>query len=1198
MSIRHRLLLIIFLVALLPTLVVGYVNFTHTRDLLEQQALSSLERQALLKEGEMFIHLKELYTRTIDFSSDGFIRDEVEKHDNDGLSVALSEHLKLNKQSLDSRIVLINAYRLDGPLVASTSSNQPPIIPHLKKFATVTEWPYLSITLVESGEKLFDFFQPIPSRLSSGERAGYLQIRFNVELFDELMFPQSLHDRHAYDAYDLSHMRGNSVTYLVSQQGYLINEVEGIEGSNSVISTVPTTRCIEQGESMSGRWQNYAGKDVLGSSHCVDIGEDRWTLVTEIDQDKAYGAIASSGYFLFISLIFSIVLIIIAAVYLSNIIFRPIKSLHQSAVRISEGEWGHRTALKGVGELSELSHTFDHMLDTLRNAQNNLQEANQQLLRNNSELVFKQRALDEHTLVLELDRAGVIVSVNEALCDCSQYAEQELVGQPISILRPHNYSKDLFTELQRQVQEGHVWHGDLPGRRKDDSLYWVATTVVPFLDGDGIPERFLIIQTDITHQKVNEEKLSRSNRALTALAEMQGISGSYHDETLWAQAIADGLDHCYDATWVDIYHHSEDEMVTVATTLTAAEDVTVNDPFPLFIEQGALCGVAAIHQHLERFPKASAWAHYAEAGYYAVITLPIKNHQNLLGHLQLLSTDPEAFCDDEVDILHKLVGELATGLSLMRTQSDKERVEYQLSASTQNLEQAQEIAQLGSCEWFIEGDYQVWSAQLYRMLGYQPGEVEPSRERLYQTIHEDDRQMVSSAIDQLKKIGGVCNLEYRFVLESGEVRHISTKAKLDVESGAHKIIATMQDITDRICMESERKALEMQLKQSQRLQAIGQLTGGIAHDFNNMLAAILGYTDLAKTMILPDQANILGYLGEIEKAGFRARDLVQQMLIYSRREKSHDTEVLDLSNLLRDSLKMMKSTIPPSIAINCEFDGDEKLLIKGLSVELHQIVTNLVINARDAIGEKGVIDITLRHTGVDGRLCSSCQRYFSGEYVVLQVNDSGQGIPEQQLFSIFEPFFTTKEVGKGTGMGLSMVHGLVHNHDGHLCVESRLGEGTRFELYFPVPTTLQPVGAEIPEEEPPLANEIPTATRVMVVDDEMSVAIMIQRQLESIGLQSKVFFDSHQALAYFESHHEEIDLLISDQAMPGLMGHEMIAKMRALNPHLPVVVCTGFSAREVLALFKQVDGIEVVCKPVDLDAFTTALQRVLGRVVG
>lgn len=1198
MSIRHRLLLIIFLVALLPALVVGYVNFTHTRDLLEQQALSSLERQALLKEGEMFIHLKELYTRTIDFSSDGFIRDEVERRDNDGPSVALAEHLKLNKQSLDSRIVLINAYRFDGPLVASTSINQPQTIPHLNKFATTTEWPYLSITLAEGGGKLFDFFQPIPSRLSSGERAGYLQIRFNVELFDELMFPQSIHDRHNYAAYDLSHMRDKSVTYLVSQQGYLINEVDGIEGNNPAINTLPTTRCIERGESMSGRWQNYAGQDVLGSSHCIDIGEDRWTLVTEIDQDEAYGAIASSGYFLFISLLFSIVLIIIAAVYLSNIIFRPIKSLHQSAVRISEGDWEHRAALRGVGELSELSHTFDHMVDALRSTQKNLQEANQQLLRNNSELIFKQRALDEHTLVIEVDKAGVIVSVNEALCDGSQYTEQELVGQPISILRPLNYSKDLFSELREEAQKGHVWHGDLPGRRKDDTLYWVATTVVPFLDQEGTPERFLVIQTDITHQKVNEEKLSRSNRALTALAEMQGISGSYHDETLWAQAITDGLSHCYDVVWVDIYNHSEDEMVTLATTLSAAEEATVNDPFSLFIEQGALCGVAAIHQHLERFPKTSPWASYVEAGYYAVITLPIKNHQDLLGHLQLLSTDPEAFCDDEVDLLHKLVGELATGLFLMRTQSDKQRVEHQLSASTQNLEQAQEIAQLGSCEWFFEEEYQVWSAQLYRMLGYQPGEVEPSREQLYSVIHQDDRQMVNSAIEQLKRIGGVCNLEYRFVLASGEVRNISTKAKLDIESDTPKIIATMQDITDRISMENERKALEIQLKQSQRLQAIGQLTGGIAHDFNNMLAAILGYTDLAKTMILPDQANIAGYLGEIEKAGFRARDLVQQMLIYSRREKNHDTEVLDLNHLLRDSLKMLKSTIPPSITINCEFEGDEELLIKGLSVELHQIVTNLVINARDAIGEKGVIDITLRHADVEGQLCSSCQHYFSGEYVVLKIKDSGQGIPEQQLFSIFEPFFTTKEVGKGTGMGLSMVHGLVHNHDGHLCVESRLGEGTRFDLYFPVPATLQSVEIDVPKEEPVMASEIATTTRVMVVDDEMSVAIMIQRQLESIGLQSKVFFDSQQALAYFESHPTEIDLLISDQAMPGLMGHEMIAKMRAINPHLPVVVCTGFSAKEVLALFKQVDGIEVVCKPVDLTAFTTALQRVLGRGEG
>ncbi len=1199
MNIRHRLLLIIFLVALLPALVVGYVNFTHTRDLLEQQALSNLERQALLKESEVLIYLKELYTRTIDFSSDGFIRDQVAQPSNDGFSIALSEHLKLNKLPLDSRIVFISAYRFNGQLVASTSDLQPRAIPYLDKLRSVTQWPYLVTHNLGSGGGALDFFQPISSRLIAGEGAGYLHIRYHIDLLNDLVISHPAGNKHDHYAYDLSHMRDNSTTYLVSQQGYLVNDIDDIGDTlnGRVIDTLPVVSCSQQGQSIEGRWQNYAGEVVLGASHCIDIGEGKWTLVTEINQDEAYGAVTSSGYFLLVSLVFSLVLIIIAAIYLSNIIFRPIKSLHRSAVRISEGDWEHQAALKGSDELSDLSHTLDRMVDVLRSSRNSLEEVNEQLRQNNSELIFKQRALDEHTLVLEVDRAGVIASVNEALCHCSQYTEVELVGQPITLLRPANYSGECFNELKRVAQQGDIWHGDLPCRRKDGGIYWVATTVVPFLDSEKIPERFLLIQTDITHQKMNEKKLSRSNHALTALAEMQSLSGSYHDEQLWAQAITDGLScrHCYDAAWIDIYDLTTDGVINAATLTANGKPVTI-DTLLTLTEQGLLQDEVVVYQHLERFAKDSPWHQYAKAGYYALIALPIMNQQQVLGHLQLVSTDPDAFGDEEVSILNKLVGEVAAGLFLMRTQSDKAMVEYQLSASALNLDQAQEIAQLGSCEWFLGEDYQVWSAQLYRMLGYQPGEVEASPELLYQAIHVDDREMVRNAIEQLRKIGGVCNLEYRFDLEGG-IRNITTKAKLDTESGSPKIVATMQDITDRIYMESERKTLETQLKQSQRLQAIGQLTGGIAHDFNNMLAAILGYTELAKTMALPDQVNITNYLSEIEKAGLRARDLVQQMLVYSRRDKNPDMEVLDLQHLVADSLKMLKSTIPPSIAINSELDNDAVPLIKGTSVELHQIITNLVINARDAVGDKGSIDIALQHAEVDGQLCSSCQRYFSGHYAVVKIEDNGSGIPEQQLFSIFEPFFTTKEVGKGTGMGLSMVHGLVHRHDGHLCVTSQMGEGTCFELYFPIPAVIQNIESNTAKEIEVFAAEIPTNTRVMVVDDEESVATMIQHQLESIGLQSKVFFDSHQALAYFELHHNEIDLLVSDQAMPGLLGHEMIAKMREIKPSLPAVVCTGFSAKEVLALLKQIDGIEVICKPVDFDAFRVALQRVLGERV-
>ena len=179
------------------------------------------------------------------------------------------------------------------------------------------------------------------------------------------------------------------------------------------------------------------------------------------------------------------------------------------------------------------------------------------------------------------------------------------IGQSITLLRPPNYSGECFDDLKREAQQGSVWHGDLPGRRKDGSLYWVATTVVPFLDREKIPERFLSIQTDITHQKMNEKKLSRSNRALTALAEMQSLSGSHHDEHLWAQAITDGLScrHCYDAAWIDIYDLTIDGVINAVTLTANGKPVTI-DTLPTLSEQGLLNGEMVVYQHLEQIGRA------------------------------------------------------------------------------------------------------------------------------------------------------------------------------------------------------------------------------------------------------------------------------------------------------------------------------------------------------------------------------------------------------------------------------------------------------------------------------------------------------------------------------------------------------------------------------------------------------------------
>jgi PAS domain S-box-containing protein len=259
----------------------------------------------------------------------------------------------------------------------------------------------------------------------------------------------------------------------------------------------------------------------------------------------------------------------------------------------------------------------------------------------------------------------------------------------------------------------------------------------------------------------------------------------------------------------------------------------------------------------------------------------------------------------------------------------------------------------------------------------------------------------------------------------------------------------MQDVTEYQRLRSEHRRLERQVQQSQKMEAIGQLTAGIAHDFNNILASINGYTDLALTRCVDEgQDQLRGYLEHVYKAGERARDLIQQMTAYSHSTTAKET-ALSLRPLLKEMLKMLRSTLPTSIQLSFDCPTDEEIFINMDAAQLQQIVMNLCVNARDAMHGAGQLELRLECTEQQPVECASCHNTLHGDYVVLSVRDSGDGMMAEVRDHLFEPFFTTKDVGEGTGLGLSVAHGIMHDHQGHIRVESEPGQGTVFYLLFP-----------------------------------------------------------------------------------------------------------------------------------------------------
>ncbi len=424
----------------------------------------------------------------------------------------------------------------------------------------------------------------------------------------------------------------------------------------------------------------------------------------------------------------------------------------------------------------------------------------------------------------------------------------------------------------------------------------------------------------------------------------------------------------------------------------------------------------------------------------------------------------------------------------------------------------------------------------------------------------------------------------------GDRTYLAIRFRLtDGEGRCYAIGNIATDITQRIHMERERQQLERRLQQAQKMEAIGQLTGGIAHDFNNILASVLGYATLLYNHLGDPSGRQGHYLQEIIKAGERARDLVKQMLDFSRSGNSRPRP-LSLSLVVEHSLKMLRPVLPSTIDMTFDGGGDDVPPVLADEIQIHQVLTNLCINARDAMHGHGRLSLKVHRARIAEGSCASCHQPVAGEFVELAVQDDGCGMPAEQQAKIFDPFFTTKEVGKGTGMGLSVVHGIVHHHGGHLLLDSAPGRGSTFRILLPPCTMEAPDAAPQPVDAHP---QVATPARILVVDDEIAVGRFLEALLQEQGYEVAVSHDPREALAHFESDPGAVDLVITDQTMPGMSGEQLAACMRRHRPRLPVILCTGFSETLDEAAARRAGIDAFLYKPIDVERLLARVAELL-----
>jgi PAS domain S-box-containing protein len=402
--------------------------------------------------------------------------------------------------------------------------------------------------------------------------------------------------------------------------------------------------------------------------------------------------------------------------------------------------------------------------------------------------------------------------------------------------------------------------------------------------------------------------------------------------------------------------------------------------------------------------------------------------------------------------------------------------------------------------------------------------------------------------------------------------------------GAPVYTGYIRDLSERKCAEERLRKSEEQLRQSQKLEAIGTLAGGVAHDFNNMLTAILGYTALLKRGVESGPA-IERAADVIEKAAQRGAALTRQLLGFARKGKNQ-TVAVDLDDTIVDVLELLSRTIDRSIRIR-HVPCASRPVISGDPSQIEQVILNLAVNARDAMPDGGDLSIEVEELALDGDSCGRYPGTQPGPHLRLRIADTGCGIPEEVIGRIFEPFFTTKERDKGTGMGLAMVYGIVQNHGGGIRVESEVARGTAVEIVLPR-------SVEAPAETAPRADDgVRGSGRILVVDDEEAVREVTADLLRELGYDVATAVDGLDAVEYYTHHASEVDLILVDLVMPRMGGRECFRALKALNPGVRTVLCTGYGFNIAAQELLDEGVMDFIAKPYEMGRLSSVVSRTL-----
>ncbi len=839
----------------------------------------------------------------------------------------------------------------------------------------------------------------------------------------------------------------------------------------------------------------------------------------------------------------------------------PVNLLVNKTRHVQKGDLSPSNA-KGLlpGELSILAQAFDEMLSNLSQREMERDKALDAL---RSEIVRHKEAVAalserEERLRILFEQAadaiyvsrkdGRLFKVNEQACQATGYTKEELLSLSVMDVDAQIPSSAQFNELAQNLAHGHPVTMESAHRRKDGSTFPVEVTIALLQTHDG--PHLLGIARDITHRKEAERTLRESEEKLSSILSAAHI----------------GIGLVVDRVIMTVNNH------LCAMTGYSQDELLYKSSRMLYPSE----------EHYEEVGR-EKYRQIDEKGVGTVETKWLRKDGSIID--VLLSSTP--LRRDDLS-----AGVTFTALDI----TERKRAEEAQMKLRKQLASALEIAHLGPWEYDIAGDLFTFNDHFYRIFRTSAkragGYSMSSDEYCSRFVHPEDTHLVAEETRkaiETKDPHFSRKIEHRMLYEDGSVGYISVQFFIvkDFQGRTIKTYGVNQDITERRLAEEERETLQAQLSQAQKMESVGRLAGGVAHDFNNMLGIILGHVEMILDEVGPSQP-IFSDLQEIQKAARRSAELTRQLLAFARKQ-TISPRVLDLNETVEGVLKMLRRLIGENIDLEW-MPGGNPWRIKMDPTQIDQVLTNLCVNARDAIDGVGKISIETGNVSFDEAYCAEHPEFTRGEYVLLSVSDTGCGMRKETLGKLFEPFFTTKELGKGTGLGLATVYGIVKQNNGFINVYSEPGIGTTFKIYLP----RHGAKAELIEQQDLTTPSVGSAETILLVEDEPSILNMSKRMLERMGYKVLAASTPGEAIRLAEERSGELHLLITDVVMPEMNGRDLAKRILAFYPNIRRLFMSGYTANVIAHHGVLDEGVHFIQKPFSKQDLMARVAEALG----